>query len=458
MKSFKIFALTGILSLGGVSLAFAGGGYIIDENGSPSLWDNSAAISYHPESGICGSFTNAEMRDKLETELARWDGLSDVDLDLSQVAGAIATDVTSADYTTYYVGFDDDGEQYTTGLEDGLNPIIFDDDGEIIAEVAGNSNKFNVLGFANPSGFTSDFTEIVDGQAVINCRCLAGNANGECCSGGLTDCANPVVFSEDETDFTIVHEFGHFLNLDHTQVNAEVIDDGDDDNDDDLATMYPISVNAAEQISPTRDDIVALASLYPSSSFNSSTCTVTGSLLDSSGNELRCADVQAVTTDLADTVAFVSGALAPAVDNNGDGDTADDGECTSDCGDFILHLLPGKTYTIKVMPIDTSFIGGSGISPCANGQLTGIVEQELEVISGTTCTAGGTFAFPSALTTTSTGGTTASGADTTSSSSLGCTLNAQAQPVSLLAMAWLLLPIGLLVLRKKLLIANISKF
>lgn len=390
MMKKLLLIVTGLL----IPLAsFAGGGYIITESGAPSEWDNSSSIRIHPESGACGSFTNTQMLTKLDDNLGFWLDLSDVNLDFVVTSGSIGG-VDGCNYGTYLVGVDGASN---VGISDGLNPVLFDNDGEIVAAVAGTSNKFRVLGFANPSGFANNYAEIVDGQAVFNCRCLPGNTNGACTSGSST-----IEFTEDELNFTMVHELGHMLNLDHTQVNANLVD-GSADDDTYIPTMYPVSENAAAQISPMQDDIVALGTIYPSSTFTSTYCRVTGTLLDSSGNRLRCADVQAKTSDNADSVAFVSGAYAPAVDNNDDGDTADSGECTSNCGDFQLYLTPGKSYTISVKTINSTFTGGSGISPCANDQTepcssadTGescIEDQDIATVTSSQCTAGGTLAL-----------------------------------------------------------------
>jgi hypothetical protein len=137
---------------------------------------------------------------------------------------------------------------------------------------------------------------------------------------------------------------------------------------------------------------------------------VTGALLDADGNQLRCADVQAIPSDLSKSVAFVSGAYAPAEDSNGNGDTVDPGECVSNCGDFQLYLDPGVDYTIKVHPINSTFTGGSGISPCANGQLTTINTETIATVTAAQCTEGATITLGD-LTTTSTGGVTPSGSE-----------------------------------------------
>ena len=40
---------------------WAGGPIYLTESGEASVWDNSEAIPYHPESGSCGPFSNSEM-------------------------------------------------------------------------------------------------------------------------------------------------------------------------------------------------------------------------------------------------------------------------------------------------------------------------------------------------------------------------------------------------------------
>jgi hypothetical protein len=136
--------------------------------------------------------------------------------------------------------------------------------------------------------------------------------------------------------------------------------------------------------------------------------------LDADGNSLRCADVQAVPSDISNTVAFVSGALAAAEDQNDDGDTVDDGECNSGCGEFQLYLTPGTDYTITVMPINSAFTSGSSLSPCFNEQLDTIEEEAILEISGVDCEAGHPSDIGN-LQTTSTGGTSDGDSQTTDS-------------------------------------------
>lgn len=387
--------LLGLVLLG-VSNVFAGGPIYVNSQGVASAWDNASAISFHPESGDCGPFSNAEMITKMEDDLSVWADLEEVDLEFSAVEGSLGL-VDSTNYTTYYYT----GTTEATDLdntEDDINPVVFDEDAEITASVAGEENKYLVLGFASIVGFNDDGDVINDGQVVINCRCIEGNESGSCTYSGET-----FTFTETQLDATIVHEMGHFLNLDHSQVNIDLYDNGDTSDDVNLPIMFPVISDTALTVAVTQDDVEGIASLYPSSSVSSTGCWVTGDLLDVDGNELRCADVWATTSDDADTVSFVSGTLAVAADNNSDGDTSDSGECESGCGYFQLFLSTGKDYTLTIQPIYSGFVGGSGMGPCFDAQLSTIKEEVIDAVSSSQCT-GGTTLYLGEFTTTSTGG------------------------------------------------------
>lgn len=455
--------------------AQAGAGYIIDSSGAPYVWDNDSAIDLHPESGSCGSFSNSDMLTKLSDNIGSWGDPSTSDIDFNLVTGSVP-DVDGDNYDEYLYGVT--GASDSSKASDDINPIVFDDDASIIVAVAGLQNKYSVLGFANPVGFNTSNIQIAEAQAVFNCLCLSGNPNGPCTRGSST-----TVFTEDDLDFTMVHELGHFLGLDHSQVNHDIYDTytatgGSSTIDSDgeyLPTMYPVSVNPAEQISLQQDDIITVSSLYPNSTFSSSYCEVTGTLLDSDGNELRCADVWATTVVLTEdtdsqgngldtysmtgdpstTVAFVSGAYAPATDTDGDGYTSGSGECTSDCGDFTLYLDPSKEYLIKVRSIDSDFTGGSSLSPCGDEQLTTVSYQDLGTLSQSSCIAGQTVNLGN-LTTTSSGGvstgsgTSSSGSSTgTSTSTSGCSLSQEPLAFSWEIVAVLIGGIALIAAEKK---------
>ncbi len=371
------------------SISQAGGPLSVNELGLPAMWDNDSDIPIHPEAGSCADFNNGAMLTKLADNLSLWEDIGNIDLSFSIEAGDIAVDVDASNYAPYFEN------------APVFNVVIFDDDGQIMVDYFGQGSDETTLGIAGSFPSETDDNVVVAGFAVFNCYCIE---NEDCDAPGQVE----------ELDKTIVHEFGHFIGLDHSQVNQALVEAPcDTDSVGDCAAvpiMYPREYDAGEITALSRDDQVSALSLYGDSDWDDGLCTVTGVVLDAEGSPLRCADIQAVTNDVADTISFVSGALALASDNNSDGDTTDSGECESDCGSFVLRgLAPTLTYTIRVVPIDESWISGSSVGPCSGGQPTGVV---LETIgTSADCTAGGTVDLGS-ITTTSTSDAVDSGEET----------------------------------------------
>ena len=134
--------------------------------------------------------------------------------------------------------------------------MIFDADGSIIDSMFGAGARFDILGVAAIDTPIAVATAITGASIVVNGAFLDGV--------GLPDSPTDVS-SIEAVRAIVVHEAGHFVNLDHSVVNAELADDGDPANDIYVPTMYPVAVDDEAQIARLNpDDGAALYGLYRS--------------------------------------------------------------------------------------------------------------------------------------------------------------------------------------------------
>jgi hypothetical protein len=216
--------------------------------------------------------------------------------------------------------------------DDGLNPVVYDFDGSIIDAYfgvgQGTGPDASVVGFAASSIFigASFFTE---GFAVIN-----GNENLPINSNQLT--------------LIVAHEIGHYLGLDHSQVNinnTEAFADRCPAEPDDYPLMYPYACRISQ--ATHSDDNVSLSTLYPTADFYPAQGQLTGKFLTTGGAPVRGANLWVENIRTGEVVSIVSDYLQ---------------QCT---GFFALMLPPGK-YTLHANSINTEFTGGSSVGPYAS--------------------------------------------------------------------------------------------
>jgi hypothetical protein len=279
----------------------------------------------------------------VDDALSQWDGVAEANVSFDQRDLGVAVDDTNV--CTYFF----DLNACPSGpLTDGTNPLVIDEDGTIVSDFFGASAKFTVLGFASIENPDVNTGIAVKGEAVFNAACLNGvEIQPGCGAAGLS-------FSDDDFTSFIVHEMGHFLGLDHSQVNLKEATDGDPSNDNLITTMYPrfLPGNGANFKTPEKDDRAGLAQLYPSANFASTTWSISGTAFDASGKEIQCANLVArnVNDPKVDAISALSGDFSPPG--------------TKDGSFIILGLTPGATYTIDFEPLDPAATGASGYTPC----------------------------------------------------------------------------------------------
>ena len=216
--------------------------------------------------------------------------------------------------------------------DDGLNPVVYDFDGSIIDAYfgVGQGTGFDasVVGFAASSIFigASFFTE---GFAVIN-----GN--------------DSLPINSNQLKLIVAHEIGHYLGLDHSQVNinnTEAFSDRCPAEPDDYPLMYPYACRIS-QVTHS-DDNVSLSTLYPTAGFYPAQAQLTGKFVTADGAPVRGANLWVENMQTGEVISIVSDYLQ---------------QCT---GFFALMLPPG-IYTLHANSINTEFTGGSSVGPYAS--------------------------------------------------------------------------------------------
>lgn len=248
--------------LGVAPPGLAGVPCLVDRSGLPLRWPLGSAV-FNPDPGPLSigpglAISRDEALDLLRAAAEIWERVEGADVQF--VAGApIPTDVGPGNFA-----------EFVGRCGDGISPIVFDPTGEIIEAAMGAGAAEVVLGFTVHDCATESEPTMSEATVVLNGTAFRNLGADEARRAFLG---------------VIVHEFGHFLNLCHSHLNAEVADDGDPANDVYLPVMFPFRSDDDPESDPVLrfDDMTMLSMLYPAPSFYSTSGTIAGHIL--SGEE-----------------------------------------------------------------------------------------------------------------------------------------------------------------------------
>lgn len=299
------------------SRVFSGGPLVLAGPGgnTPVTYAN-PSVTLHTESGDLGIRSNAAATTILQAGFDKWNNVttSTVNLNIDKTSLNIEVDATNS-------------ESLINNFDDGLNPVIYDNNGEYIDEYYGVGASNDILGFSGSAWIPSTAT-YVEGFTLIN--------------GKLTH-------TDTELLLVFAHEAGHFFGLDHSQVNIDNQESFyglpgmcETTSNENYPLMYPVGCRATNSLHA--DDISAVSALYPAASFNNSFGTLKGVFLDVAGDAILGANIWVMNTTTGESYSVVSDYLM-----QGTG--------------FYKLFLPAGNYTLHANSINSEFSEGSGVGP-----------------------------------------------------------------------------------------------
>ncbi len=316
----------------------AGGPLIVNKLGDRVIWQL-PVIPFTPDQGPLGLFSHSEAINVTGELFKVWENVESSSVAFEQ-NGVLPQDITG-----------DNIFEFLNDLDSDTSPIIFDDDGSVTDAVFGFSANRVTIGFAAPFNIALDEdgtrSHVENGWAVLNGRFFDG-------------ISSPSDMPEIDFKGTFVHEFGHYIGLNHTQVNAEQLFAFDPT---DVPLMFPLAIEGMG-ITLKVDDIATVSTLYPAPSFASSTAAISGRVFLPDGiSPFQGGNIIArnVSDPREKAYSSVSGFLHLDPDNQSDGGIND----PQFLGFYEISGLEPGDYFLSVEQINPSFSDASGVGPLA---------------------------------------------------------------------------------------------
>lgn len=297
----------------------AGGPLITSSSGQPGVWPQESTIGYQIDPGALGRFSNAIATGWVQDSFREWSASPGARLTFAD-RGMMTRDIDHRNALAFF----------TNELPgSGLTSILFDSDGRMLDALLGQGAGTTVMGIA---GLDLTPALLEEGRAETGWVILSGRA------------IRP--FRPDFARGVVLHEVGHTLGLDHSQIHADAVWDGRAENGEISPQMsYYWGPNTPAHLA--RDDRAWVAALYPSDTFAATTGRIHGRVLLPDGvTPVQGMNVIArrVGDEEATVVAGISGFRYKADAGWGSRDTAE-------WGVFELPGLPPGSYHLSVEPL-----------------------------------------------------------------------------------------------------------
>jgi hypothetical protein len=327
------------------STAFAGGPLIIFDPFTQTPYSYAAAVSVFTDLGDNGVLSGADSDVLTSNGYAQWTGVP-----TASFSGAVAGDFSAV------------GLPNITGANAGLVVgtfngggihVMYDDDGTIVANFFGAPP--GVLGIASPEWAATGTKNLLESWTVVNGTAADPADVGGASFGGV---------------FT--HEFGHTINLAHTQLNGATGFFSDGRGPGVCLTPYPpapLTLAHFETMYPflnpsagntgvhqatvdLLDDVAAVSDVYPDAGWPATHASISGRVFAPDGTT-ELTGINVIVRNVANPFGNGSSTLSGAFTQ---GDIGPDGRFTFN------GLTPGASYVVY---IDEIVAGGFSTPPSA---------------------------------------------------------------------------------------------
>jgi hypothetical protein len=213
-------------------------------------WDNTKTIQYRVDGGNMGSLTNASAVASVTRAFQTWGSVPGVALSTRNIGAILGTD-GNVDTSTEF-------DSVMSSCDAGTQSPVILDDGTLVKQLTGDSN---VLGFSGPCYIDSTTGTIQSAFSVLSA---------------------PSSMPTNYADAEVVHEIGHFLGLDHTDVR-QPLDTGTTQADIDNGPTMFFQLFTPNMSTLAADDKAWITKLYPAANYNSLYGTISGQIFFSDG-------------------------------------------------------------------------------------------------------------------------------------------------------------------------------
>jgi hypothetical protein len=339
----------------GVMITQAGGpnrvtGTGATTEGNPYRWAPNP-ISYVTDQGGLGNLNNSQANSLVLSAFQTWQSVGTTNISF-QKTGSLSYDVSAGNI----INFRDNLWNCSDNTQP-VNSIVYDINGSAFAALG--LDIYSTLGISEIT-----CADDVNGLYLRSWVAL----NGWFILSG--------VVTSDYFKAVMVHEFGHLVGLDHSQINLDCyLTSCTAGERAGVPVMFPVLLDDAAATLAT-DDIAAISAMYPSSGFSSTTGRIQGRVMFADGLT-PAQGYNVIARNVGDpqrtAVSCVSGFLFTAAAGNSLVPAGQDTESQYGSRDQVLigyYDLPGLPvgdYTIEVEAINNSgeipFIEGSGVGP-----------------------------------------------------------------------------------------------